>query len=413
MKRIISLILVSLLSLSALFCLAGCGAVNKGEVAVLWSGEGKATNPNSLINAMDRAMFIENVVCKYYSGNDDTTQLDDANAALNNGAIMLVVELANPLETKSFIDLAKDKNVPVVFFNCEVNDTLVELFNSYDKCYFVESDKSTIADVQGKLIADYVKANYKDMDENEDRKITYTIHGDVALGDFSLSISKKAADKANELLATEDYQISTFPIFGEKFNLSVEYVNAIDLTNTELILTDDDDLAFDALRKLQAQDYNTDKLVKENFVPIITVDSEKDYKKFVVDGRTGVSEEDLIKDGDDQKTIDAKNEKFKNNKELQDYYKANKYLVDLTSVKESDLKEMVYTTLNVIDSGRLAGSAITDQDGISAAVATIVKNLCQGNDFAKGLVAEPKEGEEPSIVVDGRIVKVRYIAYGI
>ena len=413
MKRIISLILVSLLSLSALFCLAGCGAVNKGEVAVLWSGEGKATNPNSLINAMDRAMFIENVVCKYYSGNDDTTQLDDARNALDNGAIMLVVELANPLETKSFIDLAKDKNVPVVFFNCEVNDTLVELFNSYDKCYFVESDKNTVADVQGKLIADYVKANYKDMDENEDRKITYTIHGDIALGDFSLSISKKAADKANELLATEDYQISTFPIFGEKFNLSVEYVNAIDLTNTELILTDNDVLAFDALRKLQAQDYNTDKLVKENFVPIITVGSEVDYKEFVVAGRTGVSEDDLIKDGDDQKTIDAKNEKFKNNKELQDYYKANKYLVDLTSVKESDLKEMVYTTLNVIDSGRLAGSAITDQDGISAAVATIVKNLCQGNDFAKGLVAEPKEGEEPSIVVDGRIVKVRYIAYGI
>ena len=413
MKRIISLILVSLLSLSALFCLAGCGAVNKGEVAVLWSGEGKATNPNSLINAMDRAMFIENVVCKYYSGNDDTTQLDDARNALNNGAIMLVVELTNPLETKSFIDLAKDKNVPVVFFNCEVNDTLVELFNSYDKCYFVESDKNTIADVQGKLIADYVKANYKDMDENEDRKITYTIYGDVALGDFSLSTSKKAADKANELLATEDYQISTFPIFGEKFNLSVEYVNASDLTNTELILTDNDVWAFDALRKLQAQDYNTDKLVKENFVPIITVGSEVDYKEFVVAGRTGVSEDDLIKDGDDQKTIDAKNEKFKNNKELQDYYKANKYLVDLTSVKESDLKEMVYTTLNVIDSGRLAGSAITDQDGISAAVATIVKNLCQGNDFAKGLVADPKEGEEPSIVVDGRIVKVRYIAYGI
>ena len=104
---------------------------------------------------------------------------------------------------------------------------------------------------------------------------------------------------------------------------------------------------------------------------------------------------------------------FKNNKELQEHYEKNKYLVDLTAVRESELQEMIYTTLNVIDAGRLAGSTITDQDGISAAVATIVKNLCQGNDFAKGLVAEPKEGEEPSIVVDGRIVKVRYIAYGI
>ena len=72
---------------------------------------------------------------------------------------------------------------------------------------------------------------------------------------------------------------------------------------------------------------------------------------------------------------------------------------------------MVYTTLNVIDAGRIAGSAIEDKDTVAATVATVVKNLCQGNDFAKNIASEPKEGEEPSIVVDGNTIKVRYTIY--
>ena len=77
MKRIISLILVSLLTLSAFFCLAGCGKVNDAEVSILWSGEGVATNPNSLINSMERAMYIKKVDYKHYGANGD------AEAAIN------------------------------------------------------------------------------------------------------------------------------------------------------------------------------------------------------------------------------------------------------------------------------------------------------------------------------------------
>ena len=400
MKRIVSLILVSLLTLSAFFCLAGCGAVNEGKVVVLWKDENKATNPNSLINCMDRAMYIENIECTYFGANGVAAkQLEQAQSAIAEGCQVLVVELIDAGNAQAIVDAAKEKNIPVVFFNCDVDVSTL----NYENCYVINSNTDTIAEVQGKLIADYVKANYKDIDNNKDKQITAINKGET--------IGENAIKKANELLATDDYKVSD-SLFGEKYSLSVVATDDTVLTNAELIVTNEDDVAFEVLKQLQSEDYNTDKLA-EKFVPIVTVNADKDYKAYVVSGRPEIPAEDRINEGDDQKTIDAKNEKIKNNKELQEHYEKNKYLVDLTAVRETELQEMIYTTLNVIDSGRLAGSAITDQDGISAAVATIVKNLCQGNDFAKGLVAEPKEGEEPSIVVDGRIVKVRYIAYGI
>ena len=301
MKRIVSLILVSLLTLSAFFCLAGCGAVNEGKVVVLWKYENKATNPNSLINCMDRAMFIENIDCTYYGANgDDAEQLKQAKAAIENGCQVLLVELINPMHAAEIIKAAKEKNIPVVFFNCTIDSSLIDLFSSYDKCYFVESDESTIADVQGKLIADYVKANYKDIDKNDDKEILATAH-------ISPFFSKGAVEKANELLATEDYQISTSLIFGEKFNVTVKYDPDTKLLDSELILTDNDHLAYTALLQLQENDYNTDKLV-EKFIPILTVGGSLNYKELVLAGRGEyISEDDLIKPEDNQKTIDAKN----------------------------------------------------------------------------------------------------------
>lgn len=395
MKRIVSLILVSLLSLSALFCLAGCGAVNEGEVAVLWSGENVATNPNSLINCMDRAMYIENINCTYYGANGDAAvQLQQAQTAINAGCQVLVVELIDANNAQAIVDAAKAKSIPVVFFNCNVDVTAL----GYDKCYVINSNTDTIAEVQGELIADYVKANYKDIDKNSDKQILAINYGGKPIGEA-------AVNKANELLATDDYKVSD-SLFGEKYSLTVAITADSTLTNAELVITENDEVAFEVLCKLQKADYNTDKLA-EMFVPVITVGSEKDYKSYVVSNRPEIPAEDLIQEGDDQKTIDAKNEKFKNNKELKEYYENNKFLVDLTAVKESEVAEMIYTTLNVIDSGRLAGSVITDQDSISAAVAAIVKNLCKGEDFSKNVAVEK------SVIVDGNTVKVRYIAYGV
>ena len=65
MKKVLSLLFVSLLVFSTI-CFSGCGAINKTEVSILWSGDSEVKVPNSLINSMERAMYIENIDYTHY-----------------------------------------------------------------------------------------------------------------------------------------------------------------------------------------------------------------------------------------------------------------------------------------------------------------------------------------------------------
>lgn len=402
MKKIVSLLLVTILVLSVL-CFTGCGAINKSEVSILWSGEGEVKVPDSLINSMERAMYIKNISYKHYGANGDAEkQVNQAKEALNGGCAVLLVELVadNSLEllgsqlaAQEIVNAAKEKNVPVIFFNCKVSDTILE---SYDKCVSVGADSDTIADVQGTLIADYIKDNYgEELDKNEDLKISFAAFGTGL-------ISNEAVNKANELLATDDYKVSVG--FFKKANVSIEFYDESNKLNilspigageimtaimendenaVELIITESDLVAFDVLLALQEKDYNTDKLATR-FIPIIAVGNTVDYKAYVLEGKP------------------------ENSDELKAYYEANKYLVDLTAVEEEDLDEMIYTTINVIGDGRLGGTVLEDSDAISIAVATVTRNFIKGNDTFKDAVPKVGKDEPAQVVIDGSVVKVRY-----
>jgi len=415
MKKVLSLLLVALLILPVI-CLSGCGAINKTEVSILWSGKSEVEVPNSLINSMERAMYIENIDYKHYGANMDASkQMEQVEEVLNKGCSVLVVELVSPLSAQEIVNAAKEKNVPVIFFNCTVEESVV---NSYDKCAVVTSDIDTIADVQGTMIADYIKANFKDIDKNKDGKISYAAYGTAIF-------STPAVEKANELLAKEDYQVKTES--KEKINASIEFYDAENVLKTlsaigageiqstimdkvELIITESDLVAFDVLLALQAKDYNTNKL-KTQAIPLFTLGEDMDYKTYVVAGRPEIDANLLIKDGDSKQVIKQKDKDIKNIEELQEYYEKNAYLVDLTTVNESDLAEMIYTTINVIDAGRIAGTVISDNDTIAVSVAKIAKNLIKGNEMFANVVPKAKKDMPASIVIEGSVANVRFASY--
>lgn len=411
MKRIISLILVALLTLSV-FSFSGCG-LNKSEVAILWSGNGEVEVPGSLINAMERAMYTKNINYKHYGANGDAIkQLEQAAEALENGCSVLVVELVadNILEAvgsqgiaEQIVNKAKGLNIPVIFFNCFVGESTL---NSYDKCVNVISDDSTITDVQAELVAKYIKDNFKDIDKNKDNKITVKDFG------LDLGMAAKVVAKANELLATEDYKVTHSKIpFINNFNTTVEINGDVEFLETEMIITGNDRDACAALVQLQESDYNTDKL-KTQFIPIITVGDTVDYKAKVINDRPAIPAELLINEGDSKKVIKQKNKDIKKLEELNEYYESMKNLVDFTTVEESDIREMVYTTSNVIDSGRISGTAIEDNDALANAIASIAKNFINGNDAFKDVASKvKKEDDIPSVVVEDKIVMVRYTVY--
>ena len=390
MKRILSLILVSVLLISTLCFVTSCGAVNKTEVSILWRGESEATVPGSLIDCFERAMYIENIDYKHYGANNNSeTQLNQAVTAIANGCAVLLVELVSASSAQQIVDAAQVKDIPVIFFNCNVSE---EVIKSYDKCVLVTDDETSVAEVQGTLIADYLKANYKNLDKNGDLKISF-----CALG--ATDISKAAVAKAEELLASKDYKIWTFD--GWKFiNISITPYDGensftkeliIDLekitSSCEMIITENDEVASQVLFLLQGIDYNTDKLV-DQFVPIFTIGNNFDYKNHVVKDRPAIPENLIINDSDSDKVIKDKNSEIKKLKDLRAYYESKKFIVDLTSVNESDLKNMIYTTINVIDAGRLAGTVISDNDSISLTVAKIAVNFIKGNDTFKDVDAE-------------------------
>ena len=71
------------------------------------------------------------------------------------------------------------------------------------------------------------------------------------------------------------------------------------------------------------------------------------------------------------------------------------------------MAEMIYTTINVIGDGRIAGTALEDNDAISIAVATITRNLIKGNDTFKD-VAKQEKDKPATVIVEGSIAKVRF-----
>ncbi|MBE5816804.1 MAG: hypothetical protein E7315_03675 [Clostridiales bacterium] len=402
MKKIISIILLVVLVLSAM-SFAGCVATGDAEAAILWSGNGKAENPNSLINSMERAMYIKSVAYKHYGAdNDIAKQVNTAKEVLDGGCKIIAVELVNAEGADAYaqeiVAKAKEKGAAVIFFNCSVGEAVIA---DYEKCYVVNADTSTLADVQGEFIAEYVKANFAKMDKNADNKISCIVREASATANAAVA-------KANALLATEEYSVKAAD--KSVINTTVELAD-VELLKAELVVTEDDTVAFDVLLELQKADYNTDKLIT-HFVPVVTVGETVDYKAFVVDGRPEIPSDLIINADDDSKTVKNKNKQIKRLKELMAYYEANKYLVDLTAVNESDLNEMIYTTVNVVEAGRLAGTVMEDRDSISIAVASIVRNLVKGDDAVSGVASKVKDGEIPSVVVEGAFVKVRYIAYG-
>ena len=368
MKRILAILLVAIMALG----IVSCGTINQdNKVVILWKNGATTNDPNSLMNSFDRAMYIENISYENKGANGSAEeQLKQAKAAINNGCAILAVELVDGTIAKEIVTLAKEKKIPVVFFNCNVAD---DVLASYDKCFLVTSDTDKIAKLQSEMIIDYIKENHKDMDKDGDKKISYV----------NYNVSEEVAELVNAELKKGLYDGGLLGTGIMKNKIDLELVllgNSIpkdlkDLKKVELIITGNDAYACDALVALQKNDYNTDKLATQ-FVPIFTVGSDFDYKAYVVKNRPNTST-DITK-----------------------YYNDNKFLVDLTNVDEVDIDDMIYTTANVIGDGRISGSVTEDKDTISLTVAAICSNLIKTKSVFDGIDKE---------LVDGSKVKISYI----
>lgn len=361
MKKLIAVILMAALALS----ICACSPINKTDVAVLWADTDTAASPNDLINAMDRAMYIENIGYTYYGAEGDAAkQLTQAQEALSAGCAVLMVEPVDPTAAAQFVELAKTADTPVLFFGADVDDTVAA---GWEKCYIVKTDATTLVSTFFDLMGEYVLSNAEDMDLDGDGKISYVTVGDIQLdqdkvvkkGDDGEPLYKKdgSYEKAVDILKLEVAFADLQPEevteeAGGLFGGTTTYrkLKTADGKVVEMLLVADDAQAKDVLIALQGYGMNADQLAT-CFVPLFTVGNEVDYKALVLEGAPA--------EGDARK----------------EHLEKNKFLCDLTTVEADDLDKMIFTTINVIGTGRITGTAIENYDGIAGAAAKTCATL--------------------------------------
>lgn len=254
MKKLLACFLVVIMAVS----MVACGPVNSKDVAILWSGEDTAKVPGTLIDTMERAMYTQNISYKHYGANGDAkNQLTQAQSAVETSAA-LVVNLIDISKVTEFMALAIEKDIPIIFFGCNIDE---KILSNYNKAYCVYSDASTIPFVRQEQIKGFIEANKDEktgknkLDKNGDGKISYS---DVGTGAPILD-----AEKLD--LVYVDFSVD---------ELNEEAPNK---AKAELIVTSSDKKAIETLEKMQAKGFNKDKLVT-HYIPLFTIGSLEDAR---------------------------------------------------------------------------------------------------------------------------------------
>lgn len=384
MKKLIAILLTALMVLS----LAACGTVNDTEVAILWDDAGTVQIPDSLINSIERAMYTKSIAYTHYGANgSQNEQTQQAQSVLDNGCNVLLVKPVDAAAAQDLVELAKSKDASLIFFGCEIDDAVV---SSYEKCYCVSTDAKTLGTAQGEMLEKQLAKEKKgvyslnaEMDRNADGKITFISVGDMsaAVEAVNASLSEKglpALEAAAEGVDAAYIESLVESVYTDEKNGEIGLLNTPEGVNVDMMLVDNDTAALDVLVSLQDKGFNSNKLTT-HCISIFTVGFSADYKAYVVNGRP---------------------EGTKQDEAVQNYYAQMQYLVDLSTVEEEDLDEMVYNTYNVIGDGRIAGTAVENDDAIAGTLALITRNIVKGDDALKDVA-----------LCDGNQVWIPYTTY--
>ena len=282
-------LLATILAIAFVFGLTACGGNSDGEISVFYYNFGD-TYISSVRSAMDK--IFEDAGLKYnnYDGNgNQTTQTEQVTTALAKGSRMLIVNVVDTGSNdaaQNIVNLAKEKNVPVIFFNRSVDESVV---SSYDKCVFVGTDYEMAGHMQGEMIGKYLVENYDKVDLNGDGKISYVMFKGQEGNAEAIARTQYGVEDANKVLTEAgkpelvfyDAQNSNKYLVDQTGNWSssaaTDYMNTIlsqyseaNKNMVELVIANNDEMALGAISALQGAGYNNGS---GKTIPVVGVDA--------------------------------------------------------------------------------------------------------------------------------------------
>lgn len=308
MKKALALLL-ALLCLPALSACSGGNTSESGEISVFYYTFSD-TYVSGVRSELDRLFEEKGLVRNNYDANgNQTTQTEQIHTALAKGSRLLIVNVVDTGSddaAQNILSLAAERNVPVIFFNRSVSDSVTA---SYAQSVFVGTNYEMAGHLQGGLIGDYVLANYDALDLNGDGRISYVLFKGQEGNLEAIARTRYAVEDCNAILEAagkpplvfydasnpNGYLVDQNGTWSSQ--AAAEYMSTLlaryseaSGNMVELVIANNDEMALGALSGLQNVGYNNGQ---GKNIPIFGIDATEAAKAAIAAGTlTGTVRQD-------------------------------------------------------------------------------------------------------------------------
>ena len=270
---------------------------------------------SSVRTALDAQLDSLGVAYQNFDGNNNqTTQNEQIQTALTDGYNLLIVNMVtsgSPDVANEIISMAN--GTPVIFFNRAIeadgNEGTVLYANA--TISFIGTDAPEAGHLQGKMVGEYLLANWDTVDLNGDGKISYAMFKGDEANVEAIYRTQFGVEDANAVLTeagkpeleyfdasnTSKYQVDLGGAWSAQaaldyMNTNLSQYNEANGNMIELIICNNDNMAEGAISALETAGYNTGAEGSKT-IPVFGVDATDAAKELIAAGKmTGTVKQD-------------------------------------------------------------------------------------------------------------------------
>ena len=270
---------------------------------------------SSVRTALDAQLDSLGVAYQNFDGNNNqTTQNEQIQTALTDGYNLLIVNMVtsgSPDVANEIISMAN--GTPVIFFNraIEADGNEGTVLNANATISFIGTDAPEAGHLQGKMVGEYLLANWDTVDLNGDGKISYAMFKGDEANVEAIYRTQFGVEDANAVLTeagkpeleyfdasnTSKYQVDLGGAWSAQaaldyMNTNLSQYNEANGNMIELIICNNDYMAEGAISALETAGYNTGAEGSKT-IPVFGVDATDAAKELIAAGKmTGTVKQD-------------------------------------------------------------------------------------------------------------------------